>query len=77
MSGANYGRTHWVTKFRCATCGTYLTLSYDGAGEGHSSVNDGITGADKVETIVRIEPCETCVAVPLKQLKTLREILKG
>lgn len=76
----NYGRYNLVTRFKCSKCGSQLSLSYtkdDNIKVYPNYVSDGMTGADKVESDIWIEPCETCVESPQKELDTLRRILKG
>lgn len=78
---SNLGRVNLVTRFCCATCGNQLELSSSVNREKQQSsrdyLNDNITGADKVEVNIWIEPCKKCIGVPIKQLETLKEILKS
>lgn len=78
---SNIGRVNLVTRFKCATCGNQLELSREVNKETKdqfpNELSDGITGADKVEMNVFIEPCKVCIGKPTRQLQTLKEILRG
>ena len=75
----NYSRMNLITRFKCSKCGNQLSLAYrkEEDAKGRDYENDNITGANKVENDVFIEPCQTCVEKPQKELDTLRNILKG
>jgi hypothetical protein len=70
-------RTHLVTKFICADCGTNLHLSYDRPKGNSRCVQGEPTGAAMVESLISIHPCQNCMA-PLEKIKsavkTLSEI---
>ncbi len=53
-------RPYLVTKFYCSKCGGGLDLTYD-APKTLDHVSDGITGGDKVELKVFVEPCRKCM----------------
>lgn len=72
-------RTFVVTTFRCTVCGNALNVSYcnepgklQPRGE---YVDDGITGADKVEQRINVHPCEKCLS-PLNELRRAVKTLK-
>ncbi|OOE15163.1 hypothetical protein BSR09_00740 [Stutzerimonas degradans] len=68
-------RTHLVTVFRCADCGTTLKLSHEGK-KSMDYVADGITGAAKVEQNVFIHPCQKCMK-PSQEIKAALKTLFG
>ena len=72
----NYGRTHLVTNFTCAECGTPLNLSYRDDAKKAKYYNDNITGADKVEQHVYVEPCYICMK-PARDILEAVKILQG
>lgn len=76
----DYNRTHLVTVFACAKCGTSLKITYDKPSEPNSSslefpVGDGITGALKVENRIGIHACEKCTRELEEPIKTLKKLL--
>lgn len=73
----DYSRVNLVTRFKCGKCGSQLSLTYNKPKAQLDYVRDGITGADKVEVDIYIKPCDVCVDEPMKQLNTLRRILKA
>lgn len=77
MSSKNHARVNLITRFKCAKCGTQLSLSYDDPKKFADYTTDGITGANKLESNIFIEPCSVCVDEPTRQLETLKKILKG
>jgi hypothetical protein len=71
-------RNFLLTGFVCASCGEILTLSYDISKESKSKYFDGQpTGADTVQKVIAIHPCDTCLE-PVRKIKdamkTLQEI---
>jgi hypothetical protein len=78
---SNFSRYNLVTKFVCANCGKFLCLSYEapdlGDYEQDSGTRDNITGADKVENRIAIEPCKTCYSKAREPIEHLRAALKG
>ena len=76
---SNFGRHNLVTRFKCSKCGNQLSLSYEkeANAKGSEYENDNITGGNKVENNIFIEPCKVCIDKPQKELDTLRKILKG
>lgn len=77
----NIGRVNLITRFCCATCGNQLELSSNVNKETKEQfpdyIRDSITGSDKIEFNVWVEPCKKCIGVPTKQLETLKQILKS
>lgn len=76
MRRENLGRDFLVTKFKCAECGSNLQLSYEKRNEPKylDDCRDGITGANKVEQNIFIEPCHKCVDEVLKDMEDLKGI---
>jgi len=70
-------RKFLITKFVCAKCGSNLCITYNTPKTSPGYEEGQPTGAEMVENIVAVEPCETC-ARPLEKvrdaLKTLNEL---
>lgn len=72
----NTGRVNLITRFKCAKCGSQLSLSYDKEKSSNDYENDGITGAFKVENDVFIEPCVSCLSKFKEPLEALQRVMK-
>jgi hypothetical protein len=74
----DYSRKFLVTTFHCAKCGAPLNLTYEKPTKNlhNGYVNDGITGADKVENLIYIHPCEVCVDRLEEPIKALQAAFK-
>lgn len=77
----DYNRTHLVTVFACAKCGTALNITYDKPKETNCSarefpVNDGITGALKVENRIGVHPCKKCSREMQEPIAALKKLLE-
>lgn len=70
----NAGRHFLVTQMHCAKCGGVLELSYDKPTNPLEYESDGITGGNKVEMKVFIEPCKKCMR-PVEDLKSAMKTL--
>jgi hypothetical protein len=69
-------RQFLITKMVCAKCGSNLQLTYD-APKGAGRYADGEpTGADMVQHVVAVEPCEKCMA-PLEELRAAARVMVG
>lgn len=67
-------RQFLITKMVCAKCGSNLQLTYD-VPKGAGRYADGEpTGADMVQQVVAVEPCQTCMA-PLEELRAAARVL--
>ena len=70
-------RSTLETHIRCAQCGTNLELCYEDKARKaiqRGTLASNITGADKVEHSVFVEPCKTCLE-PLKRLQQALKVL--
>lgn len=69
-------REFLIIKFVCSKCGVNLQLTYD-APKGAGRHADGEpTGADMVQQVVAIEPCE-CSTRPLEEMRHAAKVLLG
>lgn len=71
-------RTHLVTKFICANCGNSVRLSNEPpkvASYDKEVVDDGITGAAKVEQSLYLHPCQKCYGEATAPIEALRQVL--
>lgn len=69
-------REFLITKFVCSKCGCNLQLTYD-APKGAGSYAEGEpTGAEMVQQVVAIEPCE-CATRPLEEMRNAARVLLG
>ena len=69
-------RGYLVTNFRCGQCGKSLELTYDEP-KNVDYIDDGITGASKVEKTIFVMPCSHCLRPAeeaKKAIKTLVEL---
>lgn len=69
-------RGYLVTNFRCGQCGKPLELTQDEPKD-VAYMDDGITGASKVEKTIFVLPCSNClkpVEEAKKAIKTLVEL---
>lgn len=68
-------RTHLVTRFVCAKCGSNLRLSYN-----HPKKIEFLTGtptgASTVETKIMVYPCETCLQPGAKLRAAVQTLLQ-
>ena len=76
----NNSRINLVTRFKCSKCGNQLKLCLEKFAENTftkpNEVVDNITGTDKIENNIYIEPCDICVNKYKKDLETLKKIFK-
>ena len=67
-------RQFLVTKFACAKCGGNLSITYDKPKTSGGYEEGQPTGADMVEQIVVVEPCQPCMT-PLHEIKRALAVL--
>ncbi len=70
-------REFLITKFVCAECGKNLKITYEVPKSAGQYADGQPTGADMVEQVVAIEPCD-CVTLKLEKyrgaVKTLLDV---
>lgn len=69
-------REFLITKFVCSKCGSNLQMTYDVPKAAGRHAAGEPTGADMVQQIVAIEPCEKCMQ-PLEELRAAARVLAG
>lgn len=73
-------RKSLVTQFVCASCGDYLSLSYDKPKHPSNSLQGedySITGACKVDNVIAVHPCERCFGEVKRPMEALGQIIKA
>ncbi len=69
-------REFLVTKFACVRCGANLQISYDRPRGSGSHAKGEPTGAEMVQMVVSVEPCQ-CVTRPLDEMRKAAKALLG
>jgi len=69
-------RKFLITKFVCSKCGGNLQLTYDTPRGAGRYAEGEPTGADMVQQLVSIEPCE-CTTRPLDEMRRAASVLLG
>ena len=68
-------RNSLVTMFVCAVCGELLQLTYDLPRKNTPMADDGITGGEKVESMIAIYPCKKCYQ-PIMDVRNALKVLE-
>lgn len=74
MANEDFMRRCVVTTYSCKLCGSSLLVG--GKGPRAEFVNDGITGAAKVESVVYVHPCSKCMR-PLEEARQAFKTLQA
>ena len=79
MYNPDHSRHFLLSSFSCADCGASLTiarLKQDGLKVADCPSEGGLTGGERVQNIVYIHPCKSCLA-PVNDVKNALKTLMG